>query len=69
MRLLAISGALMAAAIVSGASAAKMGCDRYAALKWLPDSGPAVSRALGKPAPQGVNWSCRVTEPDGRRSD
>jgi homoserine kinase len=33
------------------------------------DSTPAVSRALRKPAPQGINWSCRVATPDERRSD
>ena len=28
-----------------------------------------VDRALGKPAPANVNWSCHDTTPDERRSD
>ena len=30
---------------------------------------PAVNRRLDKPAPQNVNWSCRMARPDERRSD
>jgi hypothetical protein len=33
------------------------------------DNEPAVSRRLGKPAPQKINWSCRESTPDERRSD
>jgi|SRR5712675_269811 hypothetical protein len=33
------------------------------------DNTPKVDRALGKPAPQNVNWVCRDATPDERRSD
>jgi hypothetical protein len=33
------------------------------------DNKPAVDRRLGKPAPIGVNWSCRPAAPDERRSE
>jgi hypothetical protein len=32
-------------------------------------SSPRVDRALGKPVPQNVNWSCRAATPDDRRSE
>jgi hypothetical protein len=33
------------------------------------DNRPAVARALGKPAPENINWSCRVATSDERRND